>query len=145
MLRLALPGRGRETIRVMAEPQPLQGELQAQLMNVIWALGSGTVEEVRAELPPEYRGAYNTVQTVLNRLSDRGLLTRAKRGRGYAYASTITEAEYLAQTIQGTLAGASTDARQAALVNVIGRIDPAELDELQALARQAETQRRSPS
>lgn len=137
------PDPTRATMMVMAEPQPLQGELQAQLMNAVWALGSATVDEVRAELPAEYRGAYNTVQTVLNRLAERGLLSREKRGRGFAYTATITEAEYLAQTIQGTLAGASADARQAALANVIGRLGPAELNELQALARLAESQRRS--
>jgi predicted transcriptional regulator len=43
-------------------------------MSVAWRLVGGTVEHVRAPLPPRYRGAYNTIQTVLTRLAEHGLL-----------------------------------------------------------------------
>ena len=39
---------------------PLQGDLQLQIMGVLWHVGEGTVEQVRAALPPRYRSAYNT-------------------------------------------------------------------------------------
>jgi len=58
----------------------IQGDLQAQIMTALWRLESGTVEQVRSGLPARYRGAYTTVQTVLNRLAERGLLVRSKRG-----------------------------------------------------------------
>jgi predicted transcriptional regulator len=63
--------------------QPIQGELQAQVMAALWRLNAGTVEQVREELPSRYQGAYNTVQTVLNRLAERGLLRRVREGRGF--------------------------------------------------------------
>jgi predicted transcriptional regulator len=121
----------------MAEGAPIQGELQTQLMTVMWRLGSGSVEDVRQALPPRYRGAYTTVQTVLNRLSDRGLLSREKDGRNIVYRPSVTEAQYLSQTIRHTLAGASNDARQAALAELIGGLDSDELGELRKLAQQA--------
>ena len=58
----------------MADQQSIQGELQVQVMAALWRLSAGTVEQVREELPPRYQGAYNTIQTVLNRLVGRGLL-----------------------------------------------------------------------
>ena len=61
----------------------IQGETQGQIMAALWRVGSGTVEQVREELPPRYQGAYNTVQTVLNRLTERGLLERERAGRGF--------------------------------------------------------------
>jgi predicted transcriptional regulator len=125
----------------MAEPA-IQGELQAQVMAALWRLGAGTVEQVRGELPSRYRGAYNTVQTILNRLSERGLLAREREGRGYVYRPLLTEAEYLSGSIRRTLAGASSDARQAALASIIGGLRPDELAELEALARQARAARR---
>jgi predicted transcriptional regulator len=125
----------------MAEPA-IQGELQAQAMAALWRLGAGTVEQVRGELPSRYRGAYNTVQTILNRLSERGLLAREREGRGYVYRPLLTEAEYLSGSIRRTLAGASSDARQAALASIIGGLRPDELAELEALARQARAARR---
>ena len=77
----------------MADTGSIQGELQAQVMAALWRLSAGTVEQVRSELPPRYQGAYNTVQTVLNRLAERGLLERAREGRTFVYRPRLTEAE----------------------------------------------------
>jgi predicted transcriptional regulator len=120
----------------------IQGELQAQVMAALWRVGAGTVEQVRAELPPRYQGAYNTVQTVLNRLTERGLLERGREGRGFVYRPQISEAEYLSGSIRRTLAGASSGARQAALASVISGLRPEELSELEDLARKARSARR---
>ena len=121
---------------------PIQGELQTQVMAALWRMGSGTVEAVRSELPARYRGAYTTVQTVLNRLAERGLLSREREGRGIVYRPRVSEAEYLSKTIRSTLAGASSDARQAALANLLGGLKADELSELQKLAQEARTQRK---
>jgi predicted transcriptional regulator len=126
----------------MADSGSIQGELQAQVMAALWRLGAGTVEQVRGELPPRYQGAYNTVQTVLNRLAERGLLDRAREGRTFVYRPGLTEAEYLSGSIRRTLAGASTEARQAALASIIGGLRPEELSEVEDLARQAREARR---
>ena len=111
----------------MAERGSIQGDLQAQIMAAIWRLGVGNVEQVRAELPPRYRGAYTTVQTVLNRLAERGLLTRRKVNNVVQYRPKMSEAEYLTLEIDRMLAGASSDARQAALAALVGRLDEREL------------------
>lgn len=111
-------------------------------MTALWRLEAGTVEDVRQALPPRYRGAYNTVQTVLNRLADRGLLDRKREGHAFTYRPRFTEAEYLSRSIASTLATASTAARQAALAQVIGSLDGAELKELQRLARQLQPGKR---
>ncbi len=126
----------------MADVTPIQGELQTQVMAALWRLGTGTVEQVRSELPSRYRGAYTTVQTVLNRLAERGLLSRTREGRGIVYRPEVSEAEYLSRTIRHTLAGASNDARQAALANIIGGLDARELSEVQKLAKEAGSRRR---
>lgn len=126
----------------MAELPPLQGELQIQVMSALWRLGSGTVEQVRAGLPPRYRGAYTTVQTVLNRLADRGLLARKRQGNAIVYRPKLSEGEYLSRSIERTLAGASRDARQVALAQLIGTLDHDQLDELRSLAEQVSSKRR---
>jgi predicted transcriptional regulator len=120
---------------LVTEQNRISGELQMQLMTAIWRLGAGTVEQARSALPPRYRGAYTTVQTVLNRLAERGLLSRQKVGNAIEYRPTLSEAEYLSRSIARTLAGASTGARQAALARLIADLDASELSELQRLAR----------
>ena len=126
----------------MPEVTPLTGELQTQIMSALWRLGGGTVEQVRGALPPRYRGAYNTVQTVLNRLAERGLLSRHKAGNAIEYRSVLSEAEYLSRSISQTLAAASMDARRAALARLIGGLDKAELADLQQLASELGDKRR---
>lgn len=119
----------------MADDTPIQGELQIQIMQTVWRNGAGTVEEIRAALPARYRGAYNTVQTVLNRLSERGLLTRTKEGNAFQYAPTTDEAGYLSLTLKRALAGASREAQNAALAALLGGMDH---DERSALQRRVQ-------
>lgn len=126
----------------MADLTPMTGELQTQIMSAMWRLGDATVEQVRSALPPRYRGAYNTIQTVLNRLAERGLLSRHKAGNVIEYRPRLSEAEYLSRSISQTLAGASMDARQAALARLIGNLDKDELADLQQLAREMSEKRR---
>ena len=126
----------------MPELTPIQGELQEQLMAVLWRLGSGTVEQVRSALPSRYRGAYTTVQTVLNRLAERGLLARTREGNVIVYRPRVSEAEYVARSIERALAGASAEARSAALAELIGGMDPDELSDLQRVARKVKGKKR---
>jgi predicted transcriptional regulator len=126
----------------VADIAPITGELQTQVMAAIWRLGGGTVAQVRAALPPRYRGAHNTIQTVLNRLSERGLLSRRKAGNAIEYRPRLSEADYLSRSITQTLAAASMDAREAALAQLIGRLGKGELAELQQLARKMNAKRR---
>lgn len=126
----------------MAELKPIQGELQGQIMPVLWRIESGTVEQIRAALPARYRSAYNTVQTVLNRLVERGLLARERRGHAFVYRPLVSEADYLSRSIETTLAGASSEARQIALAQLVGGLGSDELDELRAVAAEIDGQRR---
>ena len=126
----------------MADDNRISGELQTQLMAAMWRLGAGTVERIRAELPSRYQGAYTTVQTVLNRLAERGLLSRHKIGNAIEYRPRISEADYLSRSIAQTLAGASSDARQTALARLIADLDKSELSALQELAGEVGRKRR---
>jgi predicted transcriptional regulator len=126
----------------MADVTPLTGDLQMQVMSTVWRLGSATVEQVRSALPARYRGAHSTIQTVMNRLAERGLLSRHKAGNAIEYRPRLSEAEYLSRSISQTLAGASMDARQAALAQLVGNLDNGELADLQQLAREMGKKRR---
>jgi len=118
----------------MGDVTPLQGELQMRLMAVLWGLGSGTVEDVRKALPKSHRGAYTTVQTVLNRLAERGLLARDRQGAAFVYRPQLSESEYLSRSIEHTLSGASETARRAALAQLIGTLSRDELSDVQRVA-----------
>jgi predicted transcriptional regulator len=126
---------GSDSANIPAMPDDsrlLQGENQLELMKAVWRTGGGTVEEIRAAMPAGYESAYTTTQTMLNRLAERGLLSRTPgrtaRGPGgkIVYTPLISEEEYLAESIERTLAGASPEARRLAIAQLIGRVFEAE-------------------
>jgi predicted transcriptional regulator len=118
-----------------------RGDLQIEVMNAVWRLGEATVDAVREQQPKRTRSAYTTVQTVLNRLVERGVLTRERKGRAFVYSAKLGESELLARSIGKRLAEASPDARRAALVNLVDELEPGEVDEIARRANQVKRAR----
>jgi predicted transcriptional regulator len=119
----------------MSRSEPVRGELQQEILRVLWATPSASVEEVRGALPKSRRGVYNTVQTVLNRLADRGLVNRSRDGRAIRYSAAISEADYLSRSMGSLLSGATPEGRLAALANLAEQLPESELDALRKRKR----------
>lgn len=110
------------------------GELEAQIMNAIWDLGEPTVSEVCDFLGPDYH--YKTVMTVMNRLVDKGILSRQRCGRAYEYVPCDDRDTFLARVSRNVVDSLIEDFGELALaqfVNAVDRVDPDRLAELQAL------------
>lgn len=118
-----------------------RGDLQGEVMAIVWRLGEAKVEDVRQEQPTRKRSAYTTVQTVMQRLYERGLLTRDRKGNAWVYKPAFAEGEYLARSIEERLADASEPARLEALVNLVDRLPPGELDEIARYAARIRRER----
>ena len=120
----------------------VRGDLQAEIMSAMWELGEATVEEVRRALPRGRKRAYTTLQTVMNRLVERELLDRERRGRGYVYRARYNEAAYVSRRIKDQLASASPAARRAALHTLVGDLGPDELNDVTRYANRIKRARR---
>ncbi len=72
-------------------------------MAVLWASDRAmTPTEVHAGLAGDL--AYNTVQTILTRLADKGMVTRRPTRRGHSYQATEDAATSAARQMRATLA-----------------------------------------
>jgi predicted transcriptional regulator len=112
------------------------GELEAAIMDRVWLAGEPVlVREIWAALRPEREPAYNTVLTVVEILYRKGWLARQRDGRAYRYRATKSREDYTAG-LMGEALEASSD-RVAALRSFVGRIDPAEAQQLRAMLDQA--------
>ena len=120
----------------------LRGSLQSEVMRAMWRLDEATVDDVRATLPRSRRAAYTTIQTVMNRLLDRGLLDRKRRGKAFVYRARYPESELVARAMRERLAGASADARTPALLSLIEGLKEGELDELATYANKVRRERK---
>ena len=111
-------------------------------MRAAWQLDGGSVEEIRQALPRGRRSAYTTIQTVLNRLAERGLLNRERAGNAYVYVPDISEAEYVSKSLSEELEKASPQAREAALASLVGGLEGKELEALRAQAAEIANRRK---
>jgi BlaI family transcriptional regulator, penicillinase repressor len=73
---------------VSNEPSPSGRELE--ILKVLWELGPASVREVHERMCPDGQLAYNTVQTLLRIMDDKGLVRHSQRGRTFIYAPTHT-------------------------------------------------------
>jgi len=106
------------------------GELEYEVLTQLWILESpATPAEVLDALDADL--AYTTVMTILTRLADKGLVVRERRGRAYAYAPVVSEAELTAQRMHAVLEGSSD--RRAALNGFVQSLSKRELTTLRRL------------
>lgn len=68
------------------------GDLEAEVMNIVWSCSPVTVKDVGDRLSRER--AYNTVQTTLDRLYRKDLLLREKQSHAFVYRPRLDRAEY---------------------------------------------------
>ena len=75
--------------------------------------------------------AYNTIQTILTRLHDKGLLSRERAGRGHAYRPRQGAAEFAAKQMGEVLR--ARDDRRAVLQRFVTALEPEDAQLLRAL------------
>lgn len=67
----------------MEEATPSAREMD--ILKVLWELGSASVREVCERMCPNNELAFNTVQTLLRIMDDKGLVSHTKKGRTFIY------------------------------------------------------------
>ena len=70
-------------------PPRLLPPLELAAMRSLWTLEHATVAEVRQAMESERDLAYTTVLTLLDRLAQKGAVSRRKRGRGFVYEPVL--------------------------------------------------------
>ena len=62
-----------------------------QLLQKLWELGPASVREVQQSLPEKGRPAYTTVQTLIYRMEDKGVVRRVKKiGNAHVFEAAMT-------------------------------------------------------
>ncbi|MEM6704298.1 MAG: BlaI/MecI/CopY family transcriptional regulator [Acidobacteriota bacterium] len=116
------------------------GELR--LMDRLWNRGASSVRDVWSGLPEEDRAAYNTVQTMLNILVDKGYVERRKEGRAFVYEALVSKASARTKALGRLTAQLFGGSKRELLVNLLSEeTDAEELDELRRLLDEAKRKR----
>lgn len=81
------------------------GELETTIMRQIWDCGAHgcLAADIQQTLNREETIALTTVLTTLDRLYDKGIVTREREGKAYRYQAAITEPELEQRIVKGVL------------------------------------------
>jgi predicted transcriptional regulator len=117
-------------------PNSRLGPLEQQLLSALWKRGSATVRELLDA--GNFKLAYTTVMTTLDRLYKKQLLNRAAEGRAFRYSPRYTREELekaaVGETVRQLLSsGAAASLPLSYLVEAVSEHDARLLDDLQRL------------
>jgi predicted transcriptional regulator len=78
-------------------------EVEQRIMEVLWSGGSGTVSEVLAALDTPKPPAFNTVQTMLRILEQKGYVRHTEEGRAFRYFPLVDKATASRNAVQSVV------------------------------------------
>jgi len=70
------------------------GDLEKQAMDIVWKQKRCSARDVLTKLAKDKKLAYTTVATILQRLFDKGLLSRKENTAGHIYSPKISREKY---------------------------------------------------
>lgn len=79
------------------------GELEAKIMKRLWENQPCSIMSVKKGLAEERDYSYNTIMTVLNRLAEKGVIRKRKKGNTTWYTPVQKKEEFLASTARAML------------------------------------------
>ena len=81
------------------------GDLESEVMKQVWKQPGSAARQVQKELAEERPLAYTTIVTILDRLYQKGLLTRARDGKAFRYSPSISREEFNKAVTRDVLQG----------------------------------------
>ena len=116
----------------MSDDLPDLGELEREVMQLVWAHAPATAERVR-ELLVDRPLKESTVRTVLRRLEDKGYVTHTVEGRTFLFSAAEKRSAVAAKAVQRIMDWFCNGSLEEVLV---GMVDEETIDakQLQALS-----------
>lgn len=110
--------------RTVATLHKLLGDLEVEIMELMWERRQATVRDILVALRPTRPRAYTTIMTVMLHLAEKGLLQRHQPARKtYVYTIAQTRDEYLSSVAGQMIDGLVADFGDRALAVMRRRLD----------------------
>lgn len=126
------------------EEQPTAAELE--VLKVLWDRGPSTVRDVMEVLNAARERAYTSVMSLLNVMTDKGLLGRVPQGRAFLYEAKVDREQTLGRMVSDLLGRVFEGSAQELVAHLLDQSNPsaAELDEIRRTIRQYQKQQGAP-
>jgi predicted transcriptional regulator len=125
------------------------GELEKAILEHLWSVGAAHAKAVHSTIGTQRGITLSTIQSTLERLHDKGLLSRGKVSHAYVYVPKVQREELMGRIIEDVMAAFADGKSQpmlSALIDFAARVDEKNLDRLERLiaARRREAQEPKP-
>src|SRR5215471_8600730 len=125
------------------EEHPTAGELD--VLKVLWDRGAGTVRDVMEVLNQDRPRAYTSVMSLLNVMTEKGLLVRQPQGRAFVYRPKTDRRRTLRRMVGDLLGRAFEGSTSQLVTHLLDQSKPSaeELAEIRQAIEQYQQQRGS--
>ncbi len=121
---------------------PTRAELR--ILQALWEIGEGTIEQVVENLPPNASVNYKTVQTLLRIMEQKKFVRHSSRGRAFVFTPCATREEVNRRYVRDLLDQSYGGSPAELMVNLLeaAPVKESELDELEELIWRFRAERR---
>ena len=122
-------------------PSTTLTEAELRIMEVLWAQGPGTVQQVLDWLPAKPVLAYNSVLTTIRILERKGYVEHVKDGRAHVYKPLLERKDATRSEIRHLMSRFFRDSHEELVLNVLEDrgLDSEELEQLKKILQRSES------
>lgn len=85
-------------------------------------MGEGTVHQIHQQLCVARPRAYTTVLTIMDRMAQKGIVTRRKEGRAFLYRANLTAEEARGRAVEQIVSGFFDGSEEALAAHLASRL-----------------------
>jgi len=122
-------------------PSTTLTEAELRIMEVLWAQGVGTVQQVLDWMPPKPTLAYNSVLTTIRILERKGYVEHVKDGRAHVYKPILERKDASRSEIRHLISRFFRDSHDDLVLNILEDrgLDSGELEQLKKILQRSES------
>jgi len=126
---------------VPPRPSTTLTEAELRIMEVLWAQGAGTVQQVLDWLPAKPALAYNSVLTTIRILERKGYVEHVKDGRAHVYKPLLERKDATRSEIRHLMSRFFRDSHEELVLNILEDrgLDSEELEQLKKILQRSES------
>jgi BlaI family transcriptional regulator, penicillinase repressor len=79
--------------------------LELECLSALWPMGEGTVRDIHRALAATRPRAYTTIMTIMERLEQKGIVTRRKVGKAFHYQARLSAEEARLKAVEKIVEG----------------------------------------
>ena len=122
-------------------PSTTLTEAELRIMEVLWAQGAGTVQQVLDWMPSKPTLAYNSVLTTIRILERKGYVEHVKDGRAHVYKPILERKDATRSEIRHLISRFFRDSHDDLVLNILEDrgLDSGELEQLKKILQRSES------